>query len=290
MNYTAIAQQLTFIHLLVIPYLVKTYLWPEKIDNIPLFLFILLFSVHELAYTIFNLILYFIYKSDNPFFEQFKVNNEKWPWKENPEEFRVLFKRSMKQIIINQFVVLPLILFTNSVILKKLKLRVDLESFPETYEIIWQTLFFTICDDFLFYWSHRFLHWNRIYPYIHKIHHEYKITLGIASEYAHPVEFIFGNILPTSLGSMLLGTKVHAFTYAIWICEKIYKTTEAHSGYGFPWSPTTLMPFKVPSDHHNFHHLKFKGNYGGHFNFWDWICGTNNADYLKSLEKKKKTD
>jgi sterol desaturase/sphingolipid hydroxylase (fatty acid hydroxylase superfamily) len=121
---------------------------------------------------------------------------------------------------------------------------------------------------------------------IHKQHHEFKVTVGIASEYAHPLEFVFGNILPMNLGSMILGFNVHAFTYAFWICEKIFRTTEDHSGYQFPWSPTMFLSFiKNSAEHHNFHHLKFKGNYGGYFNFWDWICGTNHPDYFRSLEE-----
>jgi len=288
MKYVPIAALLAFSYYIILPNTVKKFFWPEKIENTPWFLFFLLFFVHEFFYAIFNLILYYIYKSDNPFFEQFKVHNEEWPWKQNPEEFKILFKRSMKRICFNQFIVMPFLLFMNSVVLKKMKLRVDIDSFPSFFELIWQIYFFTICDDFLFYWSHRFLHWKSIYPFIHKIHHEYKITIGIASEYAHPIEFALGNVLPTSLGMMILGSKVHAFTYAFWIGEKLYKTTEAHSGYQFPWSPTTLMPFKVTPEHHNFHHLKFTGNYGGNFNFWDWICGTNTPSYLKSLESKQK--
>ena len=73
-----------------------------------------------------------------------------------------------------------------------------------------------IVEDFLFFWSHRFLHWKKVYPYIHKIHHEYSTTVSIAAEYSHPLEFIMSNILPTSMGFKLLGSKAHFVTYVIW--------------------------------------------------------------------------
>lgn len=38
-------------------------------------------------------------------------------------------------------------------------------------------------DDTLFYWSHRLLHHPKIYGMIHKKHHTFKHTIGIAVEY-----------------------------------------------------------------------------------------------------------
>ena len=56
------------------------------------------------------------------------------------------------------------------------------------------SLFLTICWLTRFaQWAHRALHLPAIYGYVHKVHHQYKTSIGIASEYAHPVEFIFSN-------------------------------------------------------------------------------------------------
>jgi len=246
---------------------------------------------HQVSYIGLNLLLYFIYSAKNPIFEQFKVHSEKWPWEEEEEgkkaEFKALLWRTLKTISINQLIVAPILLYINAILLKRMDFRRDLDSFPSLFEIIWQHLFSILCDDFAFYWGHRLLHWSSIYSYVHKQHHEYKITVGIASEYAHPIEFVFGNVLPTSLGSMILGSRMHAFTQAFWIFDKILRTTEAHSGYQFAWSPTTLLPFKNSAEFHNLHHLKFRGNYGGFCNFWDWACGTNTPGYLESVEKRR---
>jgi sterol desaturase/sphingolipid hydroxylase (fatty acid hydroxylase superfamily) len=75
-----------------------------------------------------------------------------------------------------------------------------------------QMLFCMLCEDINFYFSHRLLHHPKLYPYIHKIHHEFYNTICIASEYAHPLEFVLGNLGPVSLGALILGPNIHVIT------------------------------------------------------------------------------
>jgi sterol desaturase/sphingolipid hydroxylase (fatty acid hydroxylase superfamily) len=118
-----------------------------------------------------------------------------------------------------------------------------------------------ICDTG-FYWVHRTLHHPKLFQMIHSQHHRFMTSVGIASEYAHPVliidqiffcyirqwvlltccfcvcvcvkiEQIFANFLPTILGGMLLGP--HMFTWFLWMFLRILETVDAHSGYSFPW-------------------------------------------------------
>jgi methylsterol monooxygenase len=49
------------------------------------------------------------------------------------------------------------------------------------------TIFF-IFEDVYHYHMHRFMHWPPFYKKVHKIHHEFAAPLGIAAEYAHPIE------------------------------------------------------------------------------------------------------
>ena len=79
------------------------------------------------------------------------------------------------------------------------------EDLPNVYKFTASIVFCALLEDFTFYCSHRFLHWKVIYPYIHKIHHEHNTTVTIAAEYAHPIEFILGNMLPTAVGPLILG-------------------------------------------------------------------------------------
>ena len=97
----------------------------------------------------------------------------------------------------------------------------DTETLPSLTEILFQIVCFMLTDDFFFYWGHRLLHHPKLYPYIHKLHHEHYNPLAFSGEYDHPIEFLFGaisgNLLPR-----LLGVKVHFMTNIMWyIINKI---------------------------------------------------------------------
>jgi sterol desaturase/sphingolipid hydroxylase (fatty acid hydroxylase superfamily) len=66
-------------------------------------------------------------------------------------------------------------------------------------------IFCLICEDTTFHFTHRLLHWRKIYPYIHKIHHKHITTVSIASENAHPIEYLLGNGAPMLIGPWILG-------------------------------------------------------------------------------------
>jgi len=168
-----------------------------------------------------------------------------------------------------------------------LKCRFDFESFPSHSEIILHILFMMLVEDFCFYWSHRLLHHRKLYNIIHKVHHEYYNSVSIASLYAHPLEYLFSNLLPTSMGFMLLGNRVHLATFYIWLTIRIVETIDGHCGYEFSWSPFRLLPLSGSSEYHNFHHSHNSGTYGSFFTFWDTICGTN-KDYFALKSRKEK--
>jgi len=44
--------------------------------------------------------------------------------------------------------------------------------------------------------------------------------------------------------------------------------------YVFPSSPYGFWPMRPSPAHHDLHHLKFEGNYGSFFMFWDKLMGT----------------
>lgn len=145
---------------------------------------------------------------------------------------------------------------------------------PSFRSLLWQVPVFYIIEDFYFYWIHRFLHWKRIYKYVHKVHHEYKAPFGLAAEYAHPVETMFLGI-GSVLGPFLFAR--HLLTLWIWLVFRIFETVEDHSGYDIPWNPTNLIPFWGGAVHHDFHHKTFEGPYSSVFTFWDWVFGTDKS-------------
>lgn len=262
--------------------------WPRKINNGPLFSYILMMISHEVIFISINLLYGIVYWLEWDCFEKYKIEKDPWPWKENRNEWFKTLKKTLKILLFNHFVIIPLVGAVN-LFSEEAQYRVDYESLPEIREILLHFIFFYLVDDFTFYWTHRFLHWKPIYPYIHKIHHEYRITVSFASEYSHPIEFIT-SILSVSLGAQLLGQRTHLFTFLMYNAFRMIGTSDAHSGYNFPFSFISLMPYvKVlySGEFHSYHHLQFTGNFGGLTIFWDWLCGTCHPKYEKVREVRE---
>ncbi len=148
--------------------------------------------------------------------------------------------------------------------------------FPTIATALGQIIFFVVVEDAAFYLAHSTLHRPAFY-WIHKKHHEYYHSIGIAAQYAHPVEFVLGNLVPFGLGAKFLGAQVHAATYLLWGILKLCETTEAHCGFNFELGVLRFLPFSGSSDFHNYHHSHNVGNYGV-LTFWDNLLGTS-LDY-----------
>jgi len=115
------------------------------------------------------------------------------------------------------------------------------------------------------------------------------VSIGIAAEYAHPVEEFFANFLPTFAGPALSGSP-HAVVLWSYLSIRLWETIDAHSGYSFPWSPWKMIPFiQGGPDKHDFHHSHNVGNFGM-LAFWDWVCGTDKPykEWKAKQDAKKK--
>ncbi len=66
------------------------------------------------------------------------------------------------------------------------------------------------------------MHDPRLY-WMHKQHHEFNITVTLATQYANPLEHIFANLIPVGLGYMQLSkvVPVHIFTVIVWMSFRI---------------------------------------------------------------------
>lgn len=132
---------------------------------------------------------------------------------------------------------------------------------------------------------HRIFHTKWLYNNVHKVHHQHTTVLSIGSTYAHPIEFMFGDLLPVSMGPMILDSHCHMFTVFCWFAIRNFETHEAHSGYDFPWSPFYLLPFATGADYHTYHHSENVGNYSTFFSIWDTVLGSNTTFYDHAAEK-----
>jgi sterol desaturase/sphingolipid hydroxylase (fatty acid hydroxylase superfamily) len=136
-----------------------------------------------------------------------------------------------------------------------------------------------LAEDFFFYWSHWALHHPKLYKIIHKKHHEYTSPFTITAEYSSVTEYFFGNIIPSAIGLKILAGKSHIFTMWFWVAWRMYATSEAHSGFEFPWSPVRILPLSGSALFHNYHHSHNDGAFGSFFTFWDHFMKTDISFY-----------
>ena len=236
---------------------------------------------------ILNLGMWVIYALRWGFFERYRIATRAWPWDENPEAWREMRAKAFRALFVNIGIITPLLLVAEVSALG-VGVRMDVESFPSRMEMVAQLIFCMFMEDFSFYWSHRTLHTPWFYGRIHKVHHEYTQPIGIAAEYAHPIEFVLGNTIPFVLGPTLLGSRMHFFTKLCWMALRLGETLDGHSGYEFSWSPYRLIPFSGSAQYHNYHHTHNIGNFGSFFTLWDSFFGTNRSyfKYYARVDRK----
>jgi methylsterol monooxygenase len=109
------------------------------------------------------------------------------------------------------------------------------------------------------------------------MHHEFSAPIGLAAEYAHPMEVMIlaqGTISGPFL-YCLFRNDLHIITVYIWVTLRLFQAVDAHSGYDFPWSLRHFLPFWAGADHHDFHHMAFVNCYSTSFRWWDFCLGTD---------------
>ena len=73
---------------------------------------------------------------------------------------------------------------------------------------LYQMIINWVLMDTLFYWVHRAFHtWPYLYKTIHSKHHRFTASVSWAAEFAHPVETVLANTIPTG---MFLHYNVHS--------------------------------------------------------------------------------
>jgi len=130
--------------------------------------------------------------------------------------------------------------------------------------------------DFWFYWTHRAMHHSSIYRAIHKMHHRFTAPTAVAAVYAHPVEFLVGNVGGVALGPILCNA--HPYTAWAWFAVSLLSTCGSHSGYA-----------ALGADKHDEHHRLFDCNFGVG-PFCDSLFKTRKEDIPKFANKPHPMD
>lgn len=240
---------------------------------------------HNLIHLICNAFYYVYYNGEFACIERYKTDrDEPWPWQSDPVAWRHLLKRSIAVFLLNSNL-LPILVFvplSYSPAYKEHNLSIN--GLPTPLHLALSVFFCMLCEDFTFYWMHRLLHHPRLYAHIHKMHHTYNQTVSISAEYSHPLEFVLANLLPTAIGPMILGPKMHLVTVFAWYAVRVGETLDGHCGYEFSFSPYRLIPMSGSAEYHSFHHSRNVGNYASFFSVWDTVFGTNYAYTTEILE------
>lgn len=261
-------------------------IWPwleenfeKKSDRLRMITIPLIFVSFMCTYVFFTILYYFEF----PFFEQFKVNNEDWPWKTDKE-----FPKKIKKCLLVVLRNLITGTIVSGILNKMTKTRYDSESFPSFFNHLWQYFLCDFMTSFFFYWGHRFLHLPFMYKYAHKQHHEFYNTIVYCSSYTHPIEFVLANLLPKFIIMFSMGPYMHYMTFYCYLFSSILRTNETHSGYEFPISMNNWNPLEGASSFHNFHHFKNMGNYGSYLGIMDKIFQTDlpYKKFMKELNEK----
>jgi fatty acid hydroxylase domain-containing protein 2 len=130
-----------------------------------------------------------------------------------------------------------------------------------------------LCEEVLFYASHRTLHANNeLYARVHKQHHEFYAPFGLAAVYAHPLEHLVSNVLPVAAGPLLMGS--HPLFSLAWTTLALINTITSHSGYALPFMHRPLF--------HDYHHEHLSECFGV-LEVLDSWCGTDKG-YRRALE------
>lgn len=194
-----------------------------------------------------------------------------------------LVREALWNNVINHFIVHPLVMWYVYDVFYYFGMRVS-APLPYFTEVVRDFAAAIAINDTIFYWFHRGLHNPLVYKYIHKKHHRFNYSIGIAAEYAHPLEDLLCNVIPTFAGCLLMGS--HVTTLWLWLALRLLETIDTHSGYSFDWSPTKWLPFLNGSVRHDFHHSHNTGCYGAMTPFWDYLMGTD-ATYHEFVKDRE---
>jgi sterol desaturase/sphingolipid hydroxylase (fatty acid hydroxylase superfamily) len=253
---------------------------------------VLLLQTPTVIIVIGTILIFPIYYIQHPFFEQFKIiQNKKWPWldddKQKRNQFWKLTNKSLKLSIFNLLFLIPSLTYIKSLIMTTQDgsggPSFDDEDWPDLTELVTQNLLLTIIHEFLFHTTHKMCHmYPSLYKY-HKVHHEYKDNVIHASQHNHPIDHIFSIATPALISMAIV--QPHSFTQFHWTVYVMVANLDDHIGYAFPFSPVRWFPFAASTQEHEFHHGVNIGCYSSKLNIFEKIFKTN--EKFISWEKKR---
>lgn len=170
-----------------------------------------------------TLVHFFVYLTVNTFFYLLDRNcwllHYKLDRKRAQLPSTALMRSTLIEAIVSQLVLGPLLLYCIFPLFKYFGQPGRDQPLPSIMELMRMYVLCVFSNDWGFYWSHRTFHCKAIYKFFHKTHHKYLGTVSFAAEYAHPLEQLFANHLPTAMACLCFGFPIHVcFHQSFQIC------------------------------------------------------------------------
>lgn len=126
---------------------------------------------------------------------------------------------------------------------------------PGTIETLLHFSVFILCNEVVFYVTHKLLHTKYLFRTVHYIHHQYSAPHAFSAIYCHWFEFVASNLASVMIGCVCMHSSV--WTVALWIVTAIITTQTHHSGLRLPWMRGSSQP-----EFHDNHHRTPNINFG----------------------------
>jgi lathosterol oxidase len=142
-----------------------------------------------------------------------------------------------------------------------------------------------IVHDTYFYWMHRLLHYKKLFPYTHVLHHQSTNPSPWTSYSFHFFEACTEGAVLLIIVTII---PMHFITVLLFIVVGFIINVYGHLGYEIAprwFRHSVFFELLNSSVYHNLHHSKFKGNYGLYFRIWDRLLGTEHPDYVKEYDR-----
>lgn len=164
---------------------------------------------------------------------------------------RPALDKTLRNLAWNQLLWAPLMLVLLALGLKLRGWQLSPE-LPGLLQLLLELAGLAVAAVIVFYASHRFLHRRWWMKKVHRVHHEFRTTSALASEYAHPFEFCVANFLTLAAGVLLFAPSLPAIY--LFTALSILTVLVHHSGYALPWAPWSV--------HHDWHHYRMIEAFG----------------------------
>lgn len=153
----------------------------------------------------------------------------------------------------------------------------DLSAYPLWYIPISVFLYLFLHDTY-FYWTHRIMHHRKIFPVVHRVHHESRPPTPWAAFSFHPWESVIGALFLPLLALVL---PIHVGAALFILTLMTLAAVLNHSGWEIlpiAWLKSWGGRNLITAAHHDLHHKNPRTNYALYFRWWDKWMGTDRME------------